>query len=216
MVSAALIARKVAYGYSKAAAALGRTTVIYRPTGATDPIVPANVFATRLAALDTVPAFTFVNPQKFGNPIFYAAMDSTGLIPGDYLVQAGLTYFLTVLNDFAAPEAVNCTNRLSLLRTQPNVKAGIGGYGGSTASTDMIVAASWPGSVLEKGKGDRSEMLLPGDKKIGQWIVLLPPSLPVAPRTSDIFVDDVNRRFVISSAEQSFMGWRCMVQEVAA
>jgi hypothetical protein len=216
MVSADLIASKTAYGYGKAAAALGRSTVLYRPLGPTDPITAGNVFGTRLAALDTVPQFTFVNPQKFGNPIFYAAMDGTGLLPGDYLVQGGLVYFVAVLNDFAAPEVVNCNRRISLLRTRVPVKAGVGGYGGSTAATDALLMASWPASVLEKGRGDRNDMLLPGDKKIGQWIVLLPISITSIPRTSDIITDDEGQRFVVNSAEQSFMGWRLLVQEVAA
>lgn len=200
----------------KMATVFGRPSVVYRPRGSGDPIVPGHVVLTPMVAIDSVNTFKFTTPQSFGKPTFFAAFDARLARIGDYLVQDQDIYFLVTIDDIAPPQLTRCNRRVTLLRTLNTPKAGLMPYGGTTAGNEAPRFMCWPASVLEKSKGDRGDMGLPGDKKFGNVEMILPVSLPDVPRTSDIITDDLSRRFVVTSAEQTFMGWRVLAQQVAA
>ena len=213
-MNADLMAAKVRYGYGKGASAVGRLVTKYRPSGAGNPL--ATSYGTTLAAFDTVPKFTFINPQKFGAPLFYALMDSTGVEPGDYLVGSGDTYFAITVPDIGPVEAVICNAVVTVTRTSPTLKAGQMPYGASTTATDAIMLQSWPASALLKNKGERLDTVLPGDTKTSAWEILLPASVPITLRTSDIIADTNGRRWIVGGAELTFLGWRILAQQEAA
>jgi len=66
--------------------------------------------------------------------------------------------------------------------------------------------------VLSAGGGERGE--LPSDANLPFWSVLL-PVLPVALRSADLVADDLGRSFVVSTAEESALGWRLVVKQAA-
>lgn len=214
-MNADLMAAKVRYGYGKAADLVGRMTNVYRPNGASSPVSPFNCLWGRLARIDTVPYFTLINPQKYNAPLFYAMMDSTDMEVGDYLVQ-GDTYFAITVPDIGPVEAVICNAVVTVTRTSPTLKAGQMPYGASTTATDAIMLQSWPASALLKNKGERLDTVLPGDTKTSAWEILLPASVPITLRTSDIIADTNGRRWIVGGAELTFLGWRILAQQEAA
>ena len=214
-MDAATLAAKTRYGYKKSAAVVGRTVSKYRPTTAANPLTTA--YGTALAAFDTVPQFTFVNPQKPGVVIYYALIDATGMQVGDYLHGSDDPYFVATLDDVAAPMVIRCNAVLTLTRTARNLIAGANDYGASSSTTDAVILSAWPGSLIMQGRGERNEIGLPGDIKLGWWRAMLPVSIPATPRPSDIITDSVTgARVIISTAERTSMGWRILAAQQAA
>jgi len=67
---------------------------------------------------------------------------------------------------------------------------------------------AWPASVLQGAKGEKDGAVLPGDVRLPWWAILLPAFPGVTLRSADIITDDIDRRFIISSAEKTDLGWR--------
>ena len=206
MTSAAQIASKVARGYGIGALKLGRTTAIYRPSGAGSPISGGNLIATKLAAFDTSPAFTFVNPQKFGQTTYYAMLDTTGVMVGDYLVQGSATYFIATLDDYAGPMVQRCDRVMTFAR--PTAVAGQ--YSGDIRTNETTMLTAWPCVCTYGTKGGANVAGLPGDVREPWWTLILPASAPVQLRSSDVASDDQARpmRYILSSVERSPLGLR--------
>jgi hypothetical protein len=64
-------------------------------------------------------------------------------------------------------------------------------------------------------KSDKGPVDLPGDVRNPSWLILLPP-LPgnVYLRSADVITDEQSRRYVISSAELTDLGWRISAMQV--
>lgn len=214
MTSAALVATRVPHGYNVAARNLGRTTTHYRPNGATAPLVAGNIVQTTLAAFDTVPEFTFVNPQKFGNVTYYAMMDATLVQVGDYLVQGAQPYFVATVDDYAAPMVIRCDRVLTVKR--PAVVSG--SYSGDIRGNETSLIAGWPAACVQNSKGERGDAGLPGDTRAPWWTIELPASVPVQLRSSDVAEDNQTQpmRFVFSSVEPSALGLRITAAQTVA
>ena len=85
----------------------------YRPTTATNPL--ATSIGTVTAAFDVVATLTFRAPAKFGNPIYYAAVNPTLVQVGDYLVGALGTLFVAGLEPDKPPMCVRCNRVVSFV-----------------------------------------------------------------------------------------------------
>ena len=209
-MDAATIAAKVRKGYGKAAHVLGRSCAVYRPAGAGAPIADGNLIVTQLAAFDTVPQFSFVNPTDFKNRDFYALTDATLLDAGDYLVCQGVTYFVATMDDVAAPMCVRCDTVLTLARAG-SVVPGPGAYGGGRRGAETTLLTSWPAGIQEGSRGERGDTLLASDTRM-PWVVLFfPSSVPIQIRNGDFATtgDAAPMTYVVSNAEQTALGWRC-------
>jgi hypothetical protein len=86
-------------------------------------------------------------------------------------------------------------------------------YEGNTPDTQTPLATGWYASVLQGTKGEKNEVGLPGDVRNPWWLILLPQIPGVTLRTSDLVSDDIGRRYVISSAELTDLGWRLTAQQ---
>jgi hypothetical protein len=211
-VQAATVAAYARRGYNRAAVRLGRTCAVYRPSGTGNPL--ASVLLTTLAAFDTVPGFTFANPQKFGQTTYYAMIDATGLQAGDYLVCQGVTYFAATVDDFGPPMVQRCDAVLTVRRATSVA----GEYSGDVRSQETTLLTGWPAALVRRGAGGDGPAGLPTDGAMGTWECLLPSSVPVQLRTSDIIEDAQSQpmRYIIGAVEKSLLGLRIAARQAVA
>jgi len=153
---------------------------------------------------------SYSKPNKYGKATWYCLADGSLLAVGDYLVQPdGSVFFIAGLQDLLPIFVVGCNRTVDVLRPQQLSGVGAVGYGGNTAATETSLVTQFAASILQGTKGEKSPVDLPGDVRIPWWAILL-PVLPggVALRTGDIINDDLARRYIISSAELTDLGWR--------
>ncbi|MDR3538801.1 MAG: hypothetical protein P4L71_20060 [Acetobacteraceae bacterium] len=201
------IRSKIRAGYGKAALKLGESCAIYRPAGTTAAIVSGNLIATQLAAFDTKPTFSFVNPTNFKNRLFYALTDATSIEVGDYLVSGGQTYFVATLDDIAPPMVVRCDRTLTIKRPQPGTP-GYDYYGSNAASSEETILTGWPAAVLTGTKGEGTISKLPGDVRAPWVLLMMPAAAGVQIQFADILYDDLATpsRYVVSNVIYSALG----------
>ena len=200
------IRAKVRSGYGKAAAKLGNSCAIYRPTAATAAIVSGNLVGTQLVAFDTVPRFSFVNPTSFKYRAFYALTDATALAVGDYLVAEGLTYFVATKDDIAPPMAIRCDRVLTIKRPQPGTPGG-DYYGSNATSGEEALLTEWPAALMDGTKGQGTLSNLPGDVR-APWVKLLMPAGPAQIQFADVMYDDLPTpsRYIVAGVIYSPLG----------
>jgi hypothetical protein len=88
-----------------------------------------------------------------------------------------------------------------------------GGYSGFAVTTASPVIAGFPASLLEAGtRAGEADVRA---QKLGGWNLLL-PALPVSPQAGDVVIDDSSQNYVVGAAEQSALGWRLLVRQIAA
>lgn len=197
---------KVYAGYGKAAQRIGPLCQLYRPLSPTAPL--ANQLAPLYASFNAED-FSYMRPNKYAKPTWFCVADGRLLAVGDYLVDPlGKTWFIAALQTILPILAVDCNRTISMRRPQRQTGNGRLGYNGDTAANETILMSGWPASVLQGTKGEKSETNLPGDTRSPWWTVLLPAWPGVVLRSADIITDDLERRYVISSAELTDLGWR--------
>jgi hypothetical protein len=67
---------------------------------------------------------------------------------------------------------------------------------------------AWPGSALETGRMVKGDTKLPGDVDMPLWDILLPSITGTLLTQADILVDETGRRYRVSGAELTTLGWR--------
>ncbi len=211
-MNGAQIQQKLYAGYAKAARVIGTTYQHYRPTSATNPISNATQMASLSVSLNADDP-TYARPNVYGKATWYAIMDGSQMQVGDYIVGIEGTLFVAALQQLLPIFMVDCNRTITVLR--PGMDSGVGeiGYGGDTAANEVALMTAWPASLLQGTKGEKNDVNLPGDVRTPWWLVLLPAWPGVTLRTSDIITDDIGRRYVISSAELTDLGWRCTAMQ---
>lgn len=207
-MDAAKLQAKVYAGYAKASKRIGFTADHYRATSASSPLDPGN-------HLDSFPVsfnaedMRYGKPNKYGHPTWYGLFNGSTVAVGDYLTNAqDGTYFVAALQTILPPLLVQCNRIISIVRPQLQSGVGLGAYGGNTAATETPLMTAWPASVLHAGRGGVSEVGLPGDTANALWQVLVPAFPGVILRSGDVVTDELARRYVISAAELTDLGWR--------
>ena len=148
-------------------------------------------------------------PNKYGHPTWFGLFDGALTKPGDYLTNASDGTFFIAAQQQALPILlVQCNRTINVLRPQQQAGVGALGYGGDTAANETTLMTAWPASVLQGTKGEKGDAILPGDVRSPWWAILLPAYPGVTLRAADIITDELSRRYVISSAELSDLGWR--------
>lgn len=214
-MDAAKLQTKIYGGYAQAAKRLGLPCAHYRPMVATSAaIAMANYLATLPAAFNAED-MNFSKPNKYGKATWYCLADGALLSVGDYLVQPdGSAYFVAGLQLHLPIYVVGCNRIVNIARPQQLTGVGAVGYSGNTDADEVPLVTQYPASVLQGTKGDKSTVSLPGDVRVPWWAVLL-PALPgsVVLRGGDIITDDLARRYTISSAELTDLGWRIVAMQ---
>lgn len=209
----AMINAKVYAGYAKAAQRIGTTYQHYRPTSASNPISAGTRMADMLASLNANDP-RYSRPNMYGKSTWYAVADGTRLQVGDYIIGIEGTLFVAALQQLLPIFMVDCNRTINVLRPQQQNGLGAVGYGGDTDSNETALMTAWPASVLQGTKGEKGGVNLPGDTRDPWWTVLLPQWSGVSLRSGDIITDDLARRYAISSAELTDLGWRITAAQV--
>jgi hypothetical protein len=206
-MDAAKLRDKVYAGYGKAAKRIGYQAKQYRATSAFSPL--------ETDPLQTLPAsfttnFNYSAPNKYGQATWLGVFDGRSFLPGDFLASPeDGTFFIAAMQTTLPIYCVQTNRIIKVLRTsQAPGGGGVQGYGGTTAANEVAIMSGWPASILQGTKGERSSVNLPSDAKTPWYAILFPAYGDIVLRTSDIITDDIGRRYVISSAELSDMGWR--------
>jgi len=210
------IRAKVNRGTGLAARMVGRPVTQYRPYDPLSPLDGSAVVSVFWAAFDADAALQMSHPATVGQYLFYLIADATNLCVGDYILDGQLVFFVGSMEDLRPPVVLRTNTTLSLVRPQIGVVPGLNPPGGDSLANETTILSGWPASVLTAGRGERGEVELAGDVRMGAWQVLLPAALGVEIRGSDILIDPSGLRRVVSSAELSPMGWRIEAQQEAA
>jgi hypothetical protein len=207
-MDAATLQARLYSGYAKAAQRIGYMTALYRPTGYRNPIAGGNKVADLFASFNAED-MAYQRPNKYGKSTWFALLDGSQSQVGDYLQNDHDGTFFIAAQQTALPIlVVSCNRTVNVLRPQQQAGVGALGYGGDTASTETPLMIGWPASVLQGTKGEKGQVELPGDVRNPWWAILLPFWDRATLRSGDIITDDLSRRYVISSAELTDLGWR--------
>lgn len=206
----ASIQEKIWRGNAKAAQKIGLSYAHYRPLTAHDPISAPNQRAALLASFS--PDGTYRKPSAYGKPLWQCLADGSKLAVGDYLA-GGTTYFIAAMQPLLPILAVECNRTLTLSRVADSDFVGAGPYSGDTLDGETELMTGWPASVLQGTKGEKSDIGLPGDPRMPWWAILMPQFPGVVIETADILTDEFEKRYIVSSAELTEMGWRITAQQ---
>lgn len=207
----ALLQERIYRGYGKAAQHIGLPCVHYRPQLALSPATGQGSRLPRtIEASFNAKDMAYGKASDYGKAVWYCLADGNRLKPSDYLARPdGNIFYIAGMQPLLPILAIECNRVVSVLRPMTQRAVGAQPYGGDTVATETALVDQFPASVLVATKSDRSLVNLPGDVRNPAWTVLL-PILPggVALRSEDIVTDDQSRRYVISSAELTDLGWR--------
>lgn len=206
-MDAATLQARIYKGYSLAATRIGPIYALYRPSSANNPLAAGNLRPSLNASLNAQD-MAYGKPNVYGKPLWYCLIDGTKTQVGDYLVGPDRTVFIAAMQQALPILAVECNRTLNVYRAAQQATVGALPYGGNTAGSETSLMTGWPASVLQGTKGENGGVGLPGDVRLPWWAILMPAYSGVSLRAYDILSDDLNNRYVISSAEQTDLGWR--------
>lgn len=200
---------KINRGMGVAARKLGSPFIVYRPGSSVDPLCSGNRVIKLFASFNSQDD-SYRHVSSYGEAIWWGVYDASYTRPGDYLAGSAGTFFVCAQRPLLPVQCV-LTNRVVTIR-RPAVPSS-GGYSGMVLGEARTLLEGWPAGLLEAGPHGASG--LPRETRLGSWSMLL-PALPVSPQASDIVTDDLSASFVVGAAEQTGLGWRLLVRQVAA
>lgn len=207
----ATLQTKIYAGYGQAAKRIGFNCQLYRPASPLNPLQSASI--ATLPASFTDNGFRFTKPNEYGDPTWMGLFNGNQTQPGDILVGPQGMFFIAAMQKTLPIYCIQAERLVSVLRVVMDSAVGAIGYGGDTPATEQVLMSGWPASILQGTKGETNEAKLPGDVRVPWWIVLMPAWPGLVLRTSDIITDDLGRKYAISSAELTDMGWRMTARQ---
>jgi hypothetical protein len=207
-MDAATLSDRIYAGYAKAAIRIGYLVDQYRPADAGAAIAPGNKLASFHASFNPMD-MKYGRADKYGTATWFGLFDGRLTAVGDYLInQQDGTYFIAAQSTILPILCIECNRIGTFLRPQQQAGVGALPYGGNTDDTEIALMAAWPCSILQGTKGERGGINLPGDVRDPWWVILVPFLAGAVLRSGDIVKDDLERRYIISSAELTDKGWR--------
>jgi hypothetical protein len=208
--------QKIIYqkGYGKVAEKVGLLYSAYRPTAAINPSPISN--ATLLGTLDAqfYVDDKLLKPEEYGKVTWKGWFDASDSQQGDYLIGPQGTFYIVSLQALIPPLMVWCTQVVNFYRPPPQSNLGSNTYGGTTLANQVEYMAGWPAAIVETNRRREGDISLPGDMLHPWWHVYLPASInTVQIESADIMTDNLGRRFIVSSAEKTPLGWRLLAQQ---
>lgn len=210
-MDSAKLQNRVYKGYAKAALRIGPLFNVFRPS---DPLSPlSNGPVATLNASFNAEDMTYGRPNKYGKPTWFCLVDGTQTLVGDYLINDSQTFFIAAMQPILPILAVDCNRTISVFRPQQQAGQGLMPYGGNTDTNETLLMSGWPASVLQGTKGEKGGVNLPGDVRNPWWQALFPAFSGLNIESAYIVTDDLNRRYIVSSAELTDLGWRCTMMQ---
>jgi hypothetical protein len=200
MTNQALIQAKVWNGYAQAAKRLGVSYQFYRPAGS----YPGAAVISLPVSLNAED-MKYSKPQKYGKATWYALVDGTSLQAGDYFIGPQGTFFVAGLQPLLPILVVECNRTVSLSRVAALSGINAPSYGGM--QNEVAYATGVPCSILQGTKGEKGDVGLPADTRMPWWNILMPASVG-AVIFGDLIIDDMERRYIVSSSELTSLGYR--------
>ena len=201
---------KISRGMGVAARKLGAPFTVYRPKRACDPLNSRNRIIKLFASFNQEDVH-YQSVSGFGRPIWWGVFDQAYTLPGDYLVGDTGTYFVCAQRPLLPVQCVLTNRVVNIVRASAPSS---GGYSGFTAASALPILSGYPASLLEAGSRETDAGVR--SQRLGGWILLLPSGLVIAPQVGDVVKDDLQAAYKVGAAEQSALGWRLLVREVAA
>jgi hypothetical protein len=203
-------------GYGKAASAIGMECDLYRPAGAFNPLAAENRIL-RLSVAFLPIGGRVRRPVPQADPYWEGVFDAAYAEPGDILRRRedNAIFFIAGKQPLLPVLCIRALRLINISRPATANSAGLNIYGGTVAALDTVIAERWPVSLQITTKegtvtaGIQSELTPPA------WDVLLPASLKLAMRVSDILTDDEGRTGVVSVAETTDLGTRLTVKQAS-
>lgn len=216
-MDAATLQNRIYKGYAKAALRIGYLTDQYRPSSATNPLVVGNKINSFNASFNAED-MKYGKPNKYGHPTWFGLYDGSLTQVGDYLKNAhDGTFFIAAQQTNLPILLVQCNRSVQIGRMPALNSAGYKGYSGvvNNGKTDVLgtsdakgnFVSGWPASILIAGKSDK-DPILPSSVKLSGVTILLPVSVPIQIRESDVIQDDIGNEYSIYSVELTDLGWR--------
>ncbi len=220
-MDAAKLQSRIYKGYGKAAKRLGVSYDIARPIYPANPL--GNIVGSLLASFNAED-WKYIKPNKYGKATWYGLFDATTTQVGDYLLGPQGPFFIAAQQLHLSVLCVGCNRSVALMRAPEGASAvGAQAYGGVCASesgaalgdidSNGCMVSGWPASVLFGGRQAHGTEL-PMSVSNACFQILLPASVPEVISASDIFVDDLGRRFQADACELTDLGWRVNAKEV--
>jgi hypothetical protein len=167
-----------------------------------------------------------LDPTK---PRVHLVFDPAQVQPGDYLIgsmenNSRVDVFFVATNQSPAPiSGVHCNAVVNVSRA-PMPPASTAGFGviqplDTQIGNEQILMSGWPASVIREGRGQTGDVGLPDDDKLGGFIIMLPPSVPMPIRSGDVITNTAapdNVRMVVVMAERTNDAWRLLAQEATS
>jgi hypothetical protein len=202
---------KIYSGRAKAALRLGLSFDVWRPNQMANPLT--NKVATINAAFNAGDN-NYLKPNMPGDAYWFGDFDGNKTQVGDYLVGEADIFFIAGQQMLLPTICVQCNRKAKVLRQPQNNNVGAVGYAGMVINDMESVIGDvelWPVSILV---GGRSQNLvnLPSESKQAGWKILMPSSISAIINYGDMIVDDLNRKYIIESAELTDL-WRITAQE---
>jgi hypothetical protein len=207
MVSGALIQEKINYGLGIAGTKLGFPYAWYRPGAPGVVVQAANQRGTITAHITPTPSLV-PGPVAQGRPDVYAAFDPTDVLPGDYLVGQGATYFIGSYLPLAGVSHLFTCNETCTQARRGSKTVGPANYGGANQG-NVVLAQGFPGWIKSGDRRQPSNMHLPGEVNMPTVTILLPVSFADQIIRGDqiITADTIASRWEVQSADLSPNGW---------
>ncbi len=209
------LADRLAYGAGCVARRIGFVHDAFRPDGPAGPIDPGRRFL-KLSVAFVLPGGSVGAPSSFGVPYRQAWADWSYLAVGDYLSGPEGISFVAAIEP-PKPMLVVMTNAVVWLeRPAAPVLAGVNPYGAVLPSTNSVLLAGFPASLLAGGLEDRTRVGLADDTKVKGVTVLLPIVDGVKLHQADILTTETYDRFVVAGVESVAGIWRLSVLPVVS
>jgi hypothetical protein len=203
----AILQNRISRGMGVAARRLGTPNIVYRPSGPAQPLSSRNRIIRLQAAFNTGDS-ALKTVTGYGGSLWHGVFDSFYTKPGDYLASTASTFFVAAQRPLLPAQCVLTNRTVRIGRPAPACN---GGYSGMVDEAADMVITGWPACVQILHATTSGT---PPDSRFGVWRVLL-PTLPATPQVADIVTDDQDNIFSVAAAEETDLGWRLIVRQIA-
>ena len=211
----ATLQSKVNYGYMQSAKRVGLPYQVFRATGPMNPMAGSPLMT--LPAAFSVGNYNFAKAQEYAKATWQCLIDGSQTQPGDILVGTAKTYFIAAQQALLPILAVEAPRTIDVRRPFQQSTVGYSPtYGGTTPAQETPLMTQWPASILQGTKGENTGTNVPDDVRDPWWNVLMPSWPGIVILSSDVLKDDQGRRYIVSSAELTPLGWRITCMEAQA